>query len=84
MECPLETAGRGGLLSSFPHLVKKGLGLELYHVDDLAGKVTIESDGDLVGALKHFMVEMQQISLRKEYLVLHGNDTIPPLSPVIQ
>ena len=40
------------ILSLFPHLVKKELDLELYHFDDLAGKVDIESDGDLVGALE--------------------------------
>ena len=33
----------------FPHICKKGLHLDLHHNDELAGKVNIESDGDLKG-----------------------------------
>ena len=35
----------------FPHISKKGLEIELYHVDELAGRVTLESDHDLVPSL---------------------------------
>ena len=41
----------------FPHISKKGLEIELYHVDELAGRVTIESDCDLVEALENFVEE---------------------------
>ena len=39
----------------FPHISKKGL--EIDHVDELAGRVTIESDRDLVEALENFVEE---------------------------
>lgn len=56
------------ILSLFPNLVKKGLDLDLYHLDDLAGKVNIESDGDLVAALQNYVEEMHRASPRKEYM----------------
>ena len=42
----------------FPHIKKKGLSLNLYHCDELAGKVVIESDADAVEALRrnHYMI----------------------------
>ncbi len=30
----------------FPHILEKGLQLDLHHMDELAGKIDIESDGD--------------------------------------
>ena len=58
----------------FPHLCKKGLHLKFYHYDDLAGKIEIESDGDLKEALNNFIGEWKIGGLRKEYLVLHATD----------
>ena len=41
----------------FPHIKEKGLKLQLYHYDDLAGKVIIDSDVDAVEALNNFIQE---------------------------
>ena len=62
-----------GLL--FPHVEKKGLQLELFHFDDLVGKVDIESDADLVEALVNFIEESKMDSCRSEYLALHVKDS---------
>ena len=62
--------------SLFPHIVKIGLGINLYYHDDLAGKVNIESDGDMQAALQCF-VEQWENERRKEYLVLHAEDYQP-------
>ena len=43
----------------FPHISKKGLEIELYHVDELAGRVTIESDRDLVDSTGEFRGRME-------------------------
>ena len=37
----------------FPHITKKGLKLQFYHYDELAGKVVINSDVDAVEALNN-------------------------------
>jgi hypothetical protein len=70
------------ILSLFPHLVKKGLDLDLYHYDELAGKVDIESDGDLVGALENFKEEMSRAAPRKDYLILHAKGASPVMIPL--
>ena len=53
--------------SLFPHIVKKGLRLNFFYYDDLAGKVHIESDGDVQAALQCFVDEWYN-EKRKEYL----------------
>ena len=40
----------GEVRELFPHLSKKGL----HHIDELAGRIDIESDGDLKEALDNF------------------------------
>jgi hypothetical protein len=54
----------------FPHIKKKGFKLELYHYDELAGKV-----------LENFIEEVSMSSLRKDYLVLHAKDSLPDSLP---
>ena len=39
----------------FPHIPKKGCTVKLYHYDELAGKVSIESDIDAIEALNNFI-----------------------------
>ena len=36
------------------HVCRKGLQLQLFHFDDLAGHIDIESDGDTKEALENF------------------------------
>ena len=60
----------------FPHIKKKGLSLSLYHCDELARKVVIESDADSVEALRNFIEESLH-DRRPMYMVLHADDTIP-------
>ena len=43
--------------SLFPHIIKKGLRLNFFYHDDLAGRVHIESDGDMQAALQCFVDE---------------------------
>ena len=62
----------------FPHISKKGLEIELYHVDELAGRVTLESDHDLVESLENFVEERKGRS-RKEHLTLHAVDCMTSL-----
>ena len=64
------------LTSLFPHIVKKGLRLNFSYYDDLAGKVHIESDGDMQAALQCFVDEWYN-EKRKEYLILHAEDCQP-------
>ena len=40
-----------------PHIVKKGLRLNFFYYNDLAGKVHIESDGDMQAPLQCFVDE---------------------------
>lgn len=61
----------------FPNLLRKGLDIELHHYDELAGKVCIESDGDMDEALCNFSDEWQQGGSRREYLTLHVVDCVP-------
>ena len=42
------------LIDLFPDVQKKGLCLEMYYEDELVGKITIESDGDMIQALRSF------------------------------
>ncbi len=42
----------------------------------MAGKIDIESDADMTGALENFVEELLLNSPRKEYLVLHAKDTV--------
>ena len=42
------------LISLFPDVQKKGLRLEMYYKDELVGRITIESDGDMIQALRSF------------------------------
>ena len=37
----------GMLISPFTDVQKKGLRLEMYYEDELVGRITIESDGDM-------------------------------------
>lgn len=60
--------------SLFPHIIKKGLRLDLFYYDDLAGKIQIESDGDAQVALQSIREEWND-ERRKDYLVLHAEDT---------
>ena len=62
------------ILSLFPVIHAKGLGLYLYHFDEIAGKIHIESDGDLQEALTNFTEEWHG-ARRNEFLVLHACDT---------
>ena len=50
----------------FPHICRKGLHLEFRHYDGLAGKVNIESNGDLKEALENFLSEWRSGGRRKE------------------
>ena len=42
------------LIGLYPDVQKKGLRLEMYYEDELVGKITIESDGDMIQALRSF------------------------------
>ena len=42
------------LVGLFPDIEKIGLRLEMYYEDELIGKITIESDGDMIQALRSF------------------------------
>ena len=42
------------LIDLFPDVQKKRLRLEMYYEDELVGKITIESDGDMIQALRSF------------------------------
>ena len=63
----------------FPHVKERGLKLHLYHYDELAGKVFIDSDVDAVEALNNFIQESLD-ERRQMYMILHAEDSIPPLS----
>ena len=63
----------------FPHIKEKGLKLQLYHYDELAGKVVIDGDVDVVEALNNFIQESHN-ECRPNYMVLHAEDIIPPLA----
>ena len=54
----------------------KGLRLNLFHFDEIAGKVKIESDGDMQEALTNFMEEWHG-TRRHQFLVLHAEDMCP-------
>ena len=64
------------MTSLFPHIIKKGLRLNFFYHDDLAGRVHIESDGDMKAALQCFVDEWDN-EKRKEYLILHAEDCQP-------
>ncbi len=55
----------------FPHIMKKGLQIKLYHYDELAGKILIESNGDMEEALKIFTDEWKS-DKRRKYMTLHA------------
>ena len=59
------------VLSLFPHVEAKGLRLKLFHFDEIAGRVQIESDGDMQEALTSFNEEWSG-ARRHEFLVLHA------------
>ena len=42
------------IIDLYPDVKKKGLRLEMYYEDELVGKITIESDGDMKQALRSF------------------------------
>lgn len=65
------------VLQLFPQVTKRGLGLKLFHFDELAGKVSIESDADINEALHNFKEESRQSHPRKEFMTLHAEDCIP-------
>ncbi len=44
-------------------LMAKNLGVKLYHVDELAGRIEIDGDADLTQALNNFIENMME---RKE------------------
>ena len=62
----------------FPHIPKKGCTVKLYHYDELAGKVLIESDIDAIEALNNF-IEEHKNSRRPTYMVLHAEDSVVEL-----
>ena len=64
----------------FPHIKEK---LQLYHYDELAGKVIIDSDVDAVEALNNFIQESLD-ERRPMYMILHAEDIIPPLATTTQ
>ena len=66
----------------FPHIQKKGLKLKLYHCDELAGKVYIDSDADAVEALRNFTEESLN-ERRPMYMILHAEDVIVLSSPTM-
>ena len=61
----------------FPHIQKKVLKLNLYHCDELAGKVYIDSDADAVEALRNFTEESLN-ERRPMYMILHAEDVNRP------
>ena len=63
----------------FPQITKRGVNVELYHFDDLAGQVSIESDADMEEALRNFKEESQSSKPRTEYMTLHANDCVLPI-----
>ena len=65
--------------SIIPHIMKKGLKLNLYHNDELAGRVCIESNADATEALSNFIEESKQ-AYRPMYMVLHAEDSTPSLN----
>ena len=69
------------VISLFPHVQAKGLRLKLFHFDEIAGRVQIESDGDMQEALTNFTEEWHG-ARRHQFLVLHAEDTCPVSAPV--
>ena len=65
------------ILQLFPQVVKRGLGLNLFHFDELAGKVAIESDADINEALHNFKEESWKSRPRNEFMTFHAEDCIP-------
>ena len=63
----------------FPHIKEKGLKLQLYHYNELAGKVIIDGDMDAVEALNNFIQESLN-ERRPKYMILHAEDIIPPFA----
>ena len=64
------------IISLFPQVQAKGLRLNFFHFDEIAGRVQIESDGDMQEALTNFNEEWHG-TRRHEFLVLHAEDTCP-------
>ncbi len=58
------------VLQLFPHVEKKGFRLQILYLDDLAGKVQIDSNADVHNALETFIEEWQCQNPRS-YLELH-------------
>ena len=69
------------VISLFPHVQAKGLRLNLFHFDEIAGTVQIESDGDMQEVLTNFSEEWHG-TRHHEYLVLHAEDTCPASAAV--
>ena len=73
----------------YPHLEAKGMKVKMFHIDDLAGRIDIESDADMSEALENF-VEEYRGRKRKDFITLHAEDclqtsavkaTTPPRRP---
>ena len=71
------------VISLFPHIQAKGLRLNLFHFDEIAGRVQIDSDGDMQEALISFTEEWNG-SRHHEYQVLHVEDTCSVSAAVVQ
>ena len=56
----------------YPQVVAKGLVFKVWHIDDLAGKIDIQSDSDMVEALENFFHGRQ----RPEFSTLHLEDCL--------
>ena len=57
-------------------ILTSGLRLRLYHFDEVAGQVNIESDGDMQEALTSFNEEWNS-ARRHDYLLLHAEEICP-------
>ena len=64
------------VLELFPHIQAKDLRLKLFHFDEIAGRVHIDSDGYMQEALTNFSGEWHG-PCSHEFLVLHAEDTCP-------
>ena len=68
-------------LQLFPHVVSKQMTVEIYHIDEMAGRIDIQSDADMGEALANFK-EAAGGQHRMQYLTLFAEDTLKSSTPI--
>ena len=66
------------MVDLFLDVQKKGLRLEMYYEDELVGKVTIESNGDMIQALRSTSVVLDCIvnTINMPELCMHRGNSL--------